>query len=304
VSRNEPRLSIFWEKMNFEMSDDDKLPIQIRTEIPSKSSGRTLDALTDIIRPISEGLGLLGDKLSLRRQKTLLEIARRTRERLSVISGEVQPPAPKFLIPLLEKASLEDLNETKLIDMWANLLATAATEPVEMIGQYTSILSETTSSQVLLMETILCLNGQELQRAGHFIDNYYYLNQTGLPGSIARFGAIEDAEKLAKALLDELDINGVAVDTLNIFYIDDADGPGTSISSPDGAYSDDKFYDFENLCRLGLLERIEVKRFKLGKFDIDVHYYLVTPVGIDLYACCNPTKLERERKEYGQPDRA
>jgi hypothetical protein len=69
------------------------------------------------------------------------------------------------------------------------------------------------------------------------------------------------------------------------------------MSDPSGQYLDRDSLDYENRLRLGLIDRIEIKGKPLGRFDIDVHYYVVNPVGIDLYACCNPNKLIRERLE-------
>jgi hypothetical protein len=271
--------------------------LQVSVEIPKASAGRTVDALTDFIRPVTEAFGLVGDKIALRRQATLLEIAKKTRERLALTRQSVKPIPPKFLVPLLEKASLEDLSNEKLIKMWSNLLATAATEEVELIGQYTTILSEITSDQVKLMEQILRLSDiDEPEDAGVFIDNYYMLNQSGLPGRIEDIAQTEDISLFADALATHFDISGVALDTINIYFQDASKQESTSIVSPDGVYRDSRFYDFENLIRLGLLSKSEVKRFRIGIFDIDVIYYVVTPVGVDLYACCNPTKLIREAR--------
>lgn len=268
--------------------------MDIRTELPSNSSGRTLDALTDVFRPISEGLGYIGDKIQLQRQKTLLEIAKRTKKRLAVLDKPVRPIPSKFFLPLLEKASLEDVKDSTLVDMWANLIATASTEGVQMLGQYVNILSNIVPKQVAILESMFDFEDEDgTYAAGHLIDNYYYLNQTGLPSTQDRHSQITDAERFAEALVEELNIKGVAIDTINIFFIDESRGTGFSLGSPDGIYTDSKYLDFENLVRLGLIDKTEIKRHRIGIFDIDVHYYIVTPVGIDLYACCNPKRLIR-----------
>jgi len=268
--------------------------VELKSEVPAESSGRALDALIDLIRPISESFGYLGDKVRLAREKTLFEIAHRVRERLVLSNVETKPIENKFLIPLLEKASLEDASNEKLIEMWANLLATAATDRVELLGQYVSVLSELTSDQARLLDKILEIDAVTGVTAGHFVDNYYYFNQTGLPGSLSEFATAKNADEFAEKAIEMLAMAGIAIDTLCVYG--DA-GDETTVAAPDGVYSDLLFYDFENLCRLGLLERIEIKRYKVGIYDIDLHYYLVTPVGIDLYACCNPTKLQRETRE-------
>jgi hypothetical protein len=285
------------------------LKLEIKTEIPSESSGKLIDAIVDIFRPLSEGLGYVGDKIHLRRQKTLQEISRIAKDRIDSIGKQTNAIPDKFFIPLLEKASLEDLNDTTLVSMWANLITTAATEKVPMLAQYVSILSQISGEQVAILEKMF--NNSENVRAhpypgaaraghlvnvlaGHLIGNYHYLNQTGLPGMIDNFDC-STADQLGDKLTDSLDIKGVAIDTINVFYLDSAvpDG-GFSISSPDGIYSDSNYYNFENLVRLGLVDRVEIRQHRIGKFDIDVYYYIVSPVGIDLYACCNPEKLRRE----------
>lgn len=270
------------------------LKMEVKTEVPSASSGRTLDAVTDLLRPISEAFGMLGDQIQLRRQKTLDEIARRTRNRLVAAGKPIQPIPAKFFLPLLEKASLEDVNDDALIDMWANLIATASTEHVQMLGQYINILSNIVPKQVLILEEMFNLGDEEKPiEAGHLIDNYYYLNQTGLPGTLDQYADIRNAEEFCDRVVDALGIKGVAIDTINIFFVDEKLGAGLSVASPDSIYSDADFLDFENLVRLGLIDRTEVKRHRVGVFDIDVHYYITTPVGVDLYACCNPNRLIR-----------
>lgn len=268
------------------------LKVEVKTEVPAESAGRTVDAMTDLLRPFSEGLGYVGDLIRLQREKVLREIAKRAKERLDSIDGQPKPIPQKFFVPLLQKASLESLDDTILIDMWANLIVTAATSEVQMLGQYVEILSHLVPAQVRILDKMLdCADGQT--KSGHLIDNHYILNQTGLPNNIAEFADIEDAEEFADSLIEALSLKGVAIDCINVFYRDKRHGDGFSVGSPDGIYSDAQYFDFENLVRLGLIERVEVKQHKIGRFDIDVHYYTATPVGIDLFACCNPTRLLR-----------
>jgi len=250
--------------------------------------------LTDLFRPISEGLGFIGDKIQLQRQKTLLEIAKRTKRRLTFLEKPVRPIPPKFFLPLLEKASLEDVSDNTLINMWANLIATASTENVEMLGQYVNILSNIVPRQVVILEQLFAFDDEDgTYDAGHLIDNYYYLNQTGLPGTNDRYSRLADPKIFAQNLLKELGIKGVAIDTIAVYLIDGTSNDDVTVCCPDGVYADSKYLDFENLLRLGLIDKTEIKQYKIGVFDIDLHYYVVTPVGIDLYACCNPARLVR-----------
>lgn len=284
-------------QVNLEFGASAKVAVDIKTEIPSESSGRLLDAITDLIRPFSERRGLQADRLRLEREEVLFEIALRARRRIELEQSAIRPIPNKLLVPLLEKASLEDISDKKLIEMWSNLLATALTQKVEMLNQYVTILSGLTGEQARIFESIISASlpttGERL-KTGNFIDQYYYLNQTGLPSTVRQLENIRDAKSFATKLFQEIDTLGVAVDTINVF---DNKNPKNDISLADhdrGLYSDKLFLEFENLCRLGLLEHVEIKSMSLGRFSFDVFYYLVTPVGIDLYACCNPNTLIRE----------
>jgi hypothetical protein len=270
-----------------------KASLEVKTEIPREASGRFVDAITDIFRPFSEKRGLKADLINLERQVVLGEIAKKVRERLEIEGKPATPLPNKVLLPLLEKASLENKDDAILIEMWANLIATAATQEVTLISQYIDILSQITSRQAVLLEEIL-LKGVELgdQTVSHFRDSYDYLNQTGLPGTIRAKENCSSAEELGLFLLDKLNVLGVAIDVLQVYT--DQEVGDWEVTSPDGIFNDAKFYDFEMLERLGLLRKVEIKGEQFMGFGVYLHYYVVTPIGCDLFACCNPTKLKRE----------
>ena len=46
--------------------------LNVKTEVPAKSVGRLVDALTDIIRPFSEARGLKADALRLQREEVAI----------------------------------------------------------------------------------------------------------------------------------------------------------------------------------------------------------------------------------------
>lgn len=98
---------------------------ELKATIPEKSAGKLVDAIMDIIRPLSEWAGLRADLMRLRREDVLLEIAQKAQRRLAL---EREPPTPvalKFLVPYVENASNEEPGGS-LIDWWAALLASAA----------------------------------------------------------------------------------------------------------------------------------------------------------------------------------
>lgn len=133
------------------------LEAKISTEIPAQSSGRLVDALTDIIRPFSERRGLKADQVRLQREEVLIEIARRARHRLEIGNQPINPLPNKFLVPFLEKASLEELDSV-LLDRWADLLASCSADPASAHPRFVQILSELNAEEAQLLRDIALNN--------------------------------------------------------------------------------------------------------------------------------------------------
>ena len=129
------------------------LEAKVSTEIPAQSSGRLLDALTDIIRPFSERRGLKADQIRLQREEVLVEVAQKARRRMEIENQPISPLPNKFLVPFLEKASLEELDSV-LIDRWADLLASCSADPASAHPRFVQILSEMTGNDALLLHDI------------------------------------------------------------------------------------------------------------------------------------------------------
>jgi Abortive infection alpha len=129
--------------------------LNVKAEVPSKSVGRLVDALTDIIRPFTEARGLKADILRLQREEVAIEIARRGREKVLIEEGrEISPVPTKILVPLIEKGSCEDIDDSEMIDRWASLLASAALDQNKVAPRFVGILGELSGSQAVLLERI------------------------------------------------------------------------------------------------------------------------------------------------------
>jgi len=127
---------------------------ELKAEVPASSMGRLVDALTDAIRPFTEARGLKADVIRLQREDVLIEIAKRARARLTIEGAEIHPIPIKTLVPLLEKASLENPDDDAMIERWATLLATEASNPGENRRWYIDTLASIDSWQAQLLETI------------------------------------------------------------------------------------------------------------------------------------------------------
>ena len=81
--------------------------VSVKTTIPAKSSGRLLDALTDIIRPLTETMGLKADLIRLQREEVALKVAMLAVQRIEFEKKPIKPVPTKTMTRLLEAASLE-----------------------------------------------------------------------------------------------------------------------------------------------------------------------------------------------------
>lgn len=140
--------------VNIDLSAGASLSAEIKTEVPSESSGRLLDALTDLIRPISEKRGFRADQIRLQREEVLIEIAKMARERILIENLDPQPIPNRILVPLLEHASLVESEDELLKDHWANLIASATRGVIKDYGLFIHLLSLLDSSHLQLMEVL------------------------------------------------------------------------------------------------------------------------------------------------------
>ncbi|MBA69980.1 MAG: hypothetical protein CML30_14020 [Rhizobiales bacterium] len=138
---------------------------EIKAEVPAKSVGNLIDALTDAIRPFTEARGLKADQIRLQREEVLIEVAKRARQRADVERAELGPIPNKFLVPFLEKASNEELGNS-LIDWWASLLCSAAQDQEFQHPIFVDYLSKLTREEAAFLERLWNEVGQTAEE-GH-----------------------------------------------------------------------------------------------------------------------------------------
>jgi hypothetical protein len=105
-----------------------KASLEIKAEVPPASTGRLIDSIVDMFRPFSETRGLRADQIRLQREDVLYKIAEKAKQRAQLENIEIGVVQNKFLIPFIEKASLESL-ESELVDRWSDLLLSASEPP-------------------------------------------------------------------------------------------------------------------------------------------------------------------------------
>lgn len=262
------------------------LDVSVKTEIPSQTTGRLIDALTDLIRPFSEARGLRADQIRLQREEILVEVTKLARRRIEIENGKIEPLPTKVLVPLLEKASLEEPSDSYMIDKWANLLASGALRR-GIQPRLISVLSELTTSQATLLESLVLktprpnLSGLAPE-FGAFDGLRHDLNDVTMRKICAH------ALKHSKTPLDELFKNIQALFTCrgvilaHVYLSNNIERPIESLS-----VKSEEAIDLSVLKSLDLVEATEVN-LETEKYIVFIYYYQIAVLGLALLSACSP----------------
>jgi hypothetical protein len=106
---------------------------EVSIEVPEDVTRANAQAFLDAISPFTQSLGLVGDwladtreRLRIHRLQALTTVANKARQE---IEKQTEKPAQipfKALLPMLERASLEEANDETLTTAWGALVASAA----------------------------------------------------------------------------------------------------------------------------------------------------------------------------------
>lgn len=114
------------EKENgFPIESNFKASLNAKIDVPADVSREALAFFQRIIGPVAEASDFLSDKIRFFRWKSAAKTISRAREIAKQRGVEPQEIPLKFLVPFLEKSSLED-EDSPLIEGWANLLVGAS----------------------------------------------------------------------------------------------------------------------------------------------------------------------------------
>jgi hypothetical protein len=156
-------------------SDNKNSPIQIEVgaaakyerktnvsiEVPEDVTRAKAKALLDAISPFTGSLGIVGDwladkriELRLQRLQKLITVASKAQEAIDGQSAVAGSVPIKALLPMLEKASLEEGEDETLTDAWAALLASASIDYDPEVLTFTRILSEFGPREALVLSRL------------------------------------------------------------------------------------------------------------------------------------------------------
>jgi hypothetical protein len=227
----------------------------------------------------------------VQRAEVAYQIALIARKAAELEALELAPPPTKFLVPFLEKASLEDRDE-ELHSRWAALLVSASTHYEARHLTFIDIMTRLSSEELVLLEEV-CLSQKRFPETtypgGHATENM----QTTLElAPILNFHELPPRREL-RAILETF------IDTKPLHYgrIMWARAFGGGVSLPlyteYGKVGTVKFRSLEILEREGL---ITVEWSERQPSQVQVGYFNVTFLGISFVKDCSPKGREAFRK--------
>jgi hypothetical protein len=279
--------------------------VQLKASLPAKSTGRLLDALTDIIRPFTERRGLRADQIRLQREEVALKIAEMARKQIETQKAPVRAIPVKGLVQFLEKASLEDPSDRRMTAMWANLLANAATTDANNLPRHVSILSEMNSAQARLLELTIMHRARKIVGSVEELqeDEMYYHpgNRIALliQDKMDQTGAIHESVAL-EMIYEGLNVQGFAIISIDVEGGQSGNWhwPLKARELKNHIGKPEHELDFNIMASLGLVTRETIFR-EWEPFVVYAYYWRVTYLGWDLFSRCNPGRFEPSVKLVG-----
>lgn len=123
--------------------------------LPEPIGQAALAFFQKLLGPVGEAAEFLSDKIRFYRWKSSLRVLQRAREIAQKNDLDVKEVPLKFLIPFMERSSLEDESDDELIERWATLLAQATKDPNSIRPIFVDILSRLSAESVKALEKIV-----------------------------------------------------------------------------------------------------------------------------------------------------
>lgn len=124
--------------------------------ISEKTTEKIADVLIDTFKPLQHGLGLAGDWVESKRREAQAIRTLKAAQRIAAAEGKaIEQPPPKFLIPYLNNASLEDETDEDIKEKWANLLVNAGSKPDSFSCFASSVLATISAEEVSFLNALV-----------------------------------------------------------------------------------------------------------------------------------------------------
>ena len=277
--------------------------------IPEDVTRANNNAWLTVVSPFTQWAGLIGDRLTYKRQllrtqqeETLNAILSRAAPRLALLKHPVNPIPLKFLVPFLESASLEEPTSI-LVELWANLLVSSAERYHDDNVYYVGLISRMSSMQARLFQNMIGSGGSENVHK-YMDEQFFHGNQFLRDVIIEAFRkGTRSPRSLVQAwnkVVDHLAIPGLVIEHIDIGHIEREDyDNGKPIYS---IYDDKQENDYAILRGLGLLEYADTGYFDApGKWRIKVMAHHISPLGLEFAKACGVCVDDPPEHTNGQP---
>ena len=243
-----------------------------------------------ILSPITQWAGMKGDEIAykrsllrLQREETLAEIAKRVKPKIRSIT-EPTPVPTKFLVPFLEKASLEDAG-SDLTELWANLLVSAAQDYDPQYVHFINIIAQISSRQARAFMNLLGTNNATSLEDIVEYTNIRSIMESSIKRQLEAIKYVLGDRFYPMEFIEDLHVEP----GIDIVYYDILDGQCT-FGKPKGDDIDATAIlakDYAVLEAMGLTKFGEMNIELSGGWRISVMFYGVTSLGIEFAkACC------------------
>jgi hypothetical protein len=256
----------------------------------------------DLISPLTEWAGLRGDQLRLKRdilrlqrEETLSRIASVIQEKGPIRLGDDSIPT-KFIVNYLEKASLEKPDD-ELVQIWANLLISAAENYNPRQLHFVNIVSQMSSAQAKIFESLIGTNNlRDLDLAYDLIEEGFGASK--IKEYVTHFvknelTVVDFAEaNLAKSIEKLGDTFGTWLNCVGVEFVYGDVGAYNDrmemreIYCDASVYEDDKEIDYRILTSLGIAEYVDTGFMLVDKFEFTLKYYHITALGVSFAKAC------------------
>ena len=261
---------------------DDKLKFRAAADgLEIEVSGRNVDdyhrQIQDLLSPLTEGLGFLGDQIRFRRMQTAVKVLQKLHELAAEKGFVLKPIESKFLIEALEKSSMEDPHDEEIAVLWAKLLASASEKVENAQVSYIDLL------RVLRKEDAEMLKYLALDTSAvASLDFFQFYNQKDFCDSCSKplnNYMDQNSDTTFSKILESL--RGMALQFNYILLYIRREG---SLVLPTD-------YFRENEKSISVLERegavkIEFGTVSVKNFDLEVCWLRITKFGFDFIVAC------------------
>jgi hypothetical protein len=256
--------------------------------IPPDVSRSKAAAWLDLISPITQWAGLRGDKLRYKRDQLRIQqeasldrVVREAMSELASLNARVAPLPNKFLVPFLERASLED-DESELGKRWSDLLVSAATEYSPSMVRFASVLSEIGAGEVALLRKMVVKYGAE-RGLNHIEDVPHIFVAPVLERMVDTHTKVsDDSEQLYKNIIKSFEYPGTA---WPIVLIWESDGGLWDYESAWFTQKDEEMAS--TLVSVGVLHLLDGLEGRIGEREWSGRVYALTSFGLRFLLACD-----------------